>query len=155
MPSHWSRSLHILFGYHPHIYSLVSTTHSFGLTVLKAPWTHSASGTKFFVQNVFSGAFGNVPFWECALFGMYPFWNVLFLESALFGICVILKCALFKKARFGIRPFRNVPFMECAFSGTGDPPLTRKSLTRFQWILVDILWVNNATSQLLVQPFLA
>ena len=47
VPSHWSRSLHILFGYHPHIYSLVSTTHSFGLTVLKAPWTHRVPRINF------------------------------------------------------------------------------------------------------------
>ena len=72
VPSHWSRSLHILFGYHPHIYSLVSTTHSFGLTVLKAPWTHRVSWTKFFVPNVYSGAIGNV-----------PFWNVPFMERTL------------------------------------------------------------------------
>ena len=106
VPSHWSRSLHILFGYHPHIYSLVSTTHSFGLTVLKAPWPHRVSWTKFFVQKVFSDAFGNVPIWECALFGMCSFWNVPFLECASSGMCF-----------FGMCLFRNLPFSECALFG--------------------------------------
>ena len=44
--------------------------------------------------------FWNVPFLECAVFGMCPFWNVPFLNCALFGVCsfwnvLYLECALF------------------------------------------------------------
>ena len=45
--------------------------------------------------------FWNVPFLECALFGMCHFWNVPTLECALFGMC----------------PFQNLPFLECALFG--------------------------------------
>ena len=53
----------------------------------------------------FMYTFWNVLFLECALFGMCPFWNVLFLECALFGICsfwnmLFLECALFEMSFF-------------------------------------------------------
>ena len=44
---------------------------------------------------------------------MCPFWNVLFLEFALFGMCSIwnvpsLECAFLECALFGMHPFWNV-----------------------------------------------
>ena len=71
--------------------------------------------------------FWNVLFLECAFFGMCSFWNVLFLKCAFFGMCSFwnvsfLECAVFgmclflECALFGMCSFWNVLFLECALS---------------------------------------
>ena len=49
---------------------------------------------------------------ECTLFGMCLFWNVPFLECALFWYVLCLECALFRMCSFW-----NVPYLECALLG--------------------------------------
>ena len=62
---------------------------------------------------------------RCALFGMCPFWNVLFLEFALLGMFSFWNLPFFEYALFGMSPFLewalfgmcsiwNVPFLECS-----------------------------------------
>ena len=69
------------------------------------------------------------PLCNVLFFGMCPFWNVLFLECALFGMCCFFEMCLFwnvpflECALFGMCPFQNlifpyVPFSECAVFGT-------------------------------------
>ena len=58
--------------------------------------------------------FWNVSFLECALFGMCSFWKVSFLECALFGMCPFWNVPLLECALFGMCCCWNVPFLECA-----------------------------------------
>ena len=77
--------------------------HSFGITVWTGHHELTEYRVKSFVQKVFSSAFENVLFLECALFGMWSFWIVPILECALFGMC----------------SFWNVPFLECNLNEIG------------------------------------
>ena len=61
--------------------------------------------------------FWNVLFLECAFFGMCSFWNVLFLECVLFGMCPFCNVPFLECALFGMCLIWNKPFLECAIFG--------------------------------------